>query len=73
MCGVYRYGEKYGGREGVCVCGVCIGMVKSIGAGGCVCGVYRYGEKYRGGRVCVSSVCIGMVKSIGAGGCVWCV
>ena len=50
MC-VYRYGEKYGGREGVCV--VCIGMVKSIGAGGGVCGVYRYGEKYRGGRGCV--------------------
>ena len=40
------------------MCGVCIGMVKSIGAGGCVsvlC-VYRYGEKYRGGRVCV--VCV---------------
>ena len=51
---VYRYGEKYGGREGVFVC-VCIGMVKSTGAGWCVCVcVYRYGEKY-GGRegVCV--------------------
>ena len=44
----------------MCVCGVCIGMVKSMGAGGCVC---------------VCGVCIGMVKSIGAGGCVcvWCV
>ena len=38
------------------VCGVCIGMVKSIGAGGCVWCEYRYGEKYRGGRVCV--VCV---------------
>ena len=48
---------------------VCIGMVKSIGAGGGVCGVYRYGEKYRGGRVCVCvcEVCIGMVKSMGGG------
>ena len=61
MCGVYRYGEKYGGREGVCVC---------------VRGVYRYGEKYRGGRVCVCVVCIGMVKSMGGGRvcvCVVCV
>ena len=45
----------------MCVCGVCIGMVKSMGGGRvCVCVwcVYRYGEKYGGGRVCV---------------CVWCV
>ena len=36
----------------MCVCGVCIGMVKSMGAGGCVC---------------VCGVCIGMVKSMGGG------
>ena len=52
---MYRYGEKYVGREGVCVC---IGMVKSMGGGRvCVWCVYRYGEKY-GGRDGVCGVCV---------------
>ena len=55
------------------MCGVCIGMVKSTGAGGYVCVWCVYGEKYggregvcwgEGGAGCVC-VCINMVKSMG--------